>query len=420
MIKSPLSEDLGSSPCLALITARVPMARCWSHAIGDLCLSVQVTLNRPDTKFPRTLACAEVGREPFCVGHGHEISETACMRGVLGGTWKFYFGYNKKTARTTRLFARASPLEAAMVRLEFGACISPRQCQPTLEHKRDAFFLGRMLEPLPKPMDNWVLAPLEPCESPKEAFRQIPVIASRILVLSDIMRNGTDGLKRSAVRELHCMADMVPPAAVVSAGGDAALCVILRRAVETLGGKHQPHGRLSTDVAVSECQHLRQAFAALAAVARGERSSPPVWTTHARMLPAIRAALDALAATDLNGVLAGSAACSARVAALREGASLFDALYRQMLMDKTEAAHAASMGYSLPLPPSGSRLGWVDGAGLANRLPILIDRGVPLLPPVAPSRVTRLTTPVPHSPRRHALPRRPLPTVRPTNANAYM
>ena len=46
MIKSPLSEDLGSSPCLALITARVPMARCWSHAIGDLCLSVQVTLNR--------------------------------------------------------------------------------------------------------------------------------------------------------------------------------------------------------------------------------------------------------------------------------------------------------------------------------------------------------------------------------------
>lgn len=45
MIKSPLSEDLGSSPCLALIATRVPMAgaglmRC------DLCLSVQVTLNR--------------------------------------------------------------------------------------------------------------------------------------------------------------------------------------------------------------------------------------------------------------------------------------------------------------------------------------------------------------------------------------
>ena len=274
-----------------------------------------------------------------------------------------------------------------------------------------------MLEPLPKPMDNWV-APLEPCESPKEAFRQIPVIASRILVLSDMMRNGTDGLKRSAVRELQCMADIIPPAAVVSAGGDAALCVVLRRAVETLGGKHQTFGRLSTNVAVGECQHLRQAFAALAAIARGECSSPPVWTTHARMLPAIRAALDALAATDLNGVLAGPAACSARVAALREGASLFDALYRQMLMDKTEAAHAASMGYSLPMPPSGSRLGWVDGAGLANRLPILIDRGVPLLPPGAPSRVSRLATPVPHSPRRHALPRRPLPTVRPTNANA--
>lgn len=343
------------------------------------------------------------------------------MRGA--GWVSFCFGYNKTpedSGTDTVVVLHEQALEAAMVRLEFGASISPRHCQPTLEHKRDAFFLGRMLEPLPKPMDKWVLAPLEPCESPKEAFRQIPVIASRILVLSDIMRNGTDGLKRSAVRELHCMADMVPPAAVVSAGGDAALCVILRRAVETLGGKHQPHGRLSTDVAVSECQHLRQAFAALAAVARGERSSPPVWTTHARMLPAIRAALDALAATDLNGVLAGSAACSARVAALREGASLFDALYRQMLMDKTEAAHAASMGYSLPLPPSGSRLGWVDGAGLANRLPILIDRGVPLLPPVAPSRVTRLTTPVPHSPRRHALPRRPLPTVRPTNANAYM
>ena len=79
MIKSPLSEDLGSSPCLALIAARVPMARCWSHAIGDLCLSVQVTLNRPDTKFPRT--CMRGGRwaVPFCVGHveqtGHEISE---------------------------------------------------------------------------------------------------------------------------------------------------------------------------------------------------------------------------------------------------------------------------------------------------------------------------------------------------------
>lgn len=306
---------------------------------------------------------------------------------------------------------------AAMVRLEIGASVSPRQSQPTLEHKRDAFFLGRMLEPLPKPMDNWV-APLEPCESPKEAFRQIPVIASRILVLSDMMRNGTDGLKRSAVRELQCMADIIPPAAVVSAGGDAALCVVLRRAVETLGGKHQTFGRLSTNVAVGECQHLRQAFAALAAIARGECSSPPVWTTHAKMLPAIRAALDALAATDLNGVLAGPAACSARVAALREGASLFDALYRQMLMDKTEAAHAASMGYSLPMPPSGSRLGWVDGAGLANRLPILIDRGVPLLPPGAPSRVSRLATPVPHSPRRHALPRRPLPTVRPTNANA--
>ena len=48
MIKSPLSEDLGSSPCLALIATRVPMAgaglmRCEDC---DLCLSVQVTLNR--------------------------------------------------------------------------------------------------------------------------------------------------------------------------------------------------------------------------------------------------------------------------------------------------------------------------------------------------------------------------------------
>ena len=49
--------------------------------------------------------------------------------------------------------------------------------------------------------------------------------------------------------------------------------------------------------------------------------------------------------------------------------------YRQMLMDKTEAAHAASMGYSLPLPPSGSRLGWVDGAGPAASVMAALARG---------------------------------------------
>ena len=53
MIKSPLSEDLGSSPCLALIATRVPMAgaglmRC---EVCDLCLSVQVTL-RQTTRNP--------------------------------------------------------------------------------------------------------------------------------------------------------------------------------------------------------------------------------------------------------------------------------------------------------------------------------------------------------------------------------
>jgi hypothetical protein len=84
MIKSPLSEDLGSSPCLALIAARVPMARCWSHAIGDLCLSVQVTLNRPARNF-RGLACAEVGG-PFrsvlvTLNRPDTKFPSTCMRG---------------------------------------------------------------------------------------------------------------------------------------------------------------------------------------------------------------------------------------------------------------------------------------------------------------------------------------------------
>ena len=142
MIKSPLSEDLGSSPCLALIAARVPMARCWSHAIGDLCLSVQVTLNRPETKFPRT--CMRGGDTvrggwavPFCVGHveqtGYEISEDLHAR-RWGGPFrsvKFCVGHveprplacaevcrfpvlfrlRQKTphAPLSRRFARASP-----------------------------------------------------------------------------------------------------------------------------------------------------------------------------------------------------------------------------------------------------------------------------------------------------------------------
>ncbi len=317
-----------------------------------------------------------------------------------------------------------------MVRLEFDANTSPRRTQPTLEHKRDMFFFCRMLEAPPKPMSN-VCEPLEPCEAPskkEEEVFQTSVLASRITVLSEMINSGADGLKRPAVRELQHLAEHVPPAAVISAGGDAALCGILCRAAETL--RHQP-GELSPNAAANQCQQLRQAFTALSAIARGERSSPPAWTTHATMLPAIRAALDALAATELNCVLFGSAASAARVAALREGAALFDTLYRQMLMDQTDTEHVASLGYSLPLPPSGSRLGWVDGAGLANRLPVLIDRGVPLLPRGPPSQVAMqhdATTAVlpsgslaharglPLSPRRHVLPRRRLPAVRrPTN-----
>jgi len=48
-----------------------------------------------------------VGREPFCVGHGLEISEAACMRGVLGG--KFCFGYKQKTARTHTSLRTSKP-----------------------------------------------------------------------------------------------------------------------------------------------------------------------------------------------------------------------------------------------------------------------------------------------------------------------
>ena len=317
-------------------------------------------------------------------------------------------------------------------RLYFDARNSPHWVPPSIEDTRDRVFLSRMLEPLPKAMST-VLEPTldDVVASARRVDGDCPplhtsALAARINILSSMMLNSRDGVQRPAMSELRSLTSCHPPTAIVAAGGHRALCAVIQKSAAALRRAQRAGGTgesISEASATEHFEHLHHAFSSLSAVTAGDQASPPAWSIQADALPTIREGMDALAHHELNRVLRSASSGGMRIAALRAGAALYDVLFQQLLLDSTDLSAAEGLGYSLPLPPPGSRLGWVDGAGLSRKLPILIDHGVPLLPrqrhgqlghaadaPPSPAPPSTAAWPGP-SVRRHALPSRPTPLI---------
>ena len=151
--------------------------------------------------------------------------------------------------------------------------------QESLGVKRDNIFLGRMLEPLPKPMSTVMDVPLQELANEAAAAddgrMKLPAhtsaMSARIGVLSAMMASGPESLRRPAIREFQHLAENKPPAMTVAAGVDRAVCTTLRASAEAL----RRWERLTVPTATEHCHTLRQAYAALLAVAKGDPSAPP-------------------------------------------------------------------------------------------------------------------------------------------------
>ena len=206
----------------------------------------------------------------------------------------------------------------------------------------------------------------------------VPSLATRFAVLRSRMASGVaDAVSASATRELRHLTQVVDSATVVSAGGDRVLCQILSSASDDLRRAN------TADTAEKSMRTLQLMFAALFAVVEGHTASPPVWSTHSQILPSVLAAMDAIASEELNRF----GYQRARVDAMRAGSLLYDQLCHQCKTESVDVKKVLALGFSLPLPlpPPGSRLRWVDGAGNEEHVPILIRRGVPLFPRLPPA-----------------------------------
>ena len=98
------------------------------------------------------------------------------------------------------------------------------------------------------------------------------------------------------------------------------------------------------DQHAARCFH---AFAALLSIIAGDTASPPQWHVHKRALPYIKLALDALVGAH-NGAFAK---VRERMAAVRTGSHLYDALHVQLQLPDSDGGKAKDKGFSLPMPP---------------------------------------------------------------------
>jgi len=164
------------------------------------------------------------------------------------------------------------------------------------------------------------------------------------------------------------------------------------------------------DQHAARCFH---AFAALLSIIAGDTASPPQWHVHKRALPYIKLALDALVGAH-NGAFAK---VRERMAAVRTGSHLYDALHVQLQLPDSDGGKAKDKGFSLPMPPPCSRLSWMERSAMISEVDfpdhvaILVRRGVPLFPQLPLSSVGSPRVLSTRGGAVRALPRRPLPIL---------